>query len=130
MELINKNELSQLYYLNRDIEQLKNKIEALEHIVNYAAVEKKYMTLSNTIDKYKQKIEELKDLLNINMYKCFYELKKINRYIESIDDIQMRMIIKLRYINGLNWKQIAASISPHTSGEAVKKAHERFLNKK
>jgi hypothetical protein len=39
------------------------------------------------------------------------------------------MILSLRYINGLSWEQVAASISPYASGESVRKAHERFLRK-
>lgn len=41
----------------------------------------------------------------------------------------MRLILSLRYINGLGWEQVAASISTYASGDSVRKAHDRFLRK-
>ncbi|QCH27816.1 hypothetical protein EZN00_01414 [Clostridium tyrobutyricum] len=132
--IMNKKELSQLYYLNREIEQLKSRIEELECI---AVSDTSRITgmphvtgISDKVGRYVAEIADLKELLNLNLKKCFYELNRLNRYIESIDDSQMRMIMTLRYVNGLSWEQVSSSISPYASGESVRKAHDRFLKKK
>ncbi|WP_373897798.1 DNA polymerase [Haloimpatiens sp. FM7315] len=81
------------------------------------------------IGKYTAEIVDLKSLLDLNLKKCFYELNRLNRYINSVNNSEMRLILSLRYINGLEWDQVAASISPYASGDSVRKAHDRFLRK-
>lgn len=124
-------ELSQLYFLNREIEQIKEKINELEIVATSCTSTITGMPhvagVSDKIGKYAAEIADLKELLDLNLKKCFYELNRLNRFIESIEDSEMRMIISLRYVNGLPWEQVAASISPFTSGDSVRKAHTRFL---
>lgn len=129
-----KKELSQLYYLNREIEEMKNRLEELECSATICTSSITGMPhasgISDKVGKYAAEIADLKSLLDLNLKKCFYELSRLNRYINSINDSEMRMILSLRYINGLCWEQVAQSISPYASGESVRKAHDRFLRKK
>ena len=128
-----KQELSQLYYLNGEIEQLKNRITELECVATSTSSRITGMPhtsgISDKVGKYVAEIADLKELLDLNLKKCFYELNRLNRYIEGIDNSEMRMILSLRYINGLSWEQVAVSISPYASGESVRKSHDRFLRK-
>lgn len=131
--IMNKKELSQLYYLNREIEQLKSRIEELECI---AVSDTSRITgmphvtgISDKVGRYVAEIADLKELLNLNLKKCFYELNRLNRYIESIDDSQMRMIMTLRYVNGLSWRQIAFSIGGGNTEDSIKKLAYRYLKK-
>ncbi|WP_195509964.1 RNA polymerase subunit sigma-24 [Clostridium tyrobutyricum] len=130
---MNKKELSQLYYLNREIEQLKSRIEELECI---AVSDTSRITgmphvtgISDKVGRYVAEIADLKELLNLNLKKCFYELNRLNRYIESIDDSQMRMIMTLRYVNELSWRQIAFSIGGGNTEDSIKKLAYRYLKK-
>jgi hypothetical protein len=129
-----KRELSQLYSLNREIEEQHRRLKELEGLATSCTSHVTGMPradgISDKIAKYAAEIADLKSLLDLNLKKCFYELNRLNRYISSIEDSEMRMILSLRYINGLCWEQVAASISPYASGESVRKAHERFLAKK
>lgn len=129
-----KKELSQLYYLNREIEEIQRRIAELEALATGCTVRitglPKTQGLSDRIAEYVAEIVDLKCLLDLDLKKCFYELNRLNRYINSIEDSQMRLILSLRYINGLPWEQVAASISYSLSGESVRKAHDRFLRKK
>ncbi|MBU3810679.1 MAG: sigma-70 family RNA polymerase sigma factor [Candidatus Niameybacter stercoravium] len=128
-----KKELSQLYYLNREIEELQSRIAELE--VKAESTSKPITGMPNVpgisdkTGRYAAEIADLKSLLDLNLKKCFYELNRLNRYIQSIEDSEMRNILSFRYINGLCWEQVAASISPYASGESVRKAHDRFLKK-
>ena len=128
-----KKELSQLYYLNREIEEQHRRLQELEDIATSCTTQITGMPhisgISDKIGKYAAEIADLKGLLDLNLKKCFYELHRLNRYIESIEDSQMRMIISLRYVNGFDWEQVAASISSCISGESIRKAHERFLTR-
>jgi hypothetical protein len=110
-----KKELRQLYCLNREIEEEQRRLRELE------AKKTKLPDCATEIDS-------LKGLMNSNLKRCFMELNKLNRYINSIDDSFIRMIFALRYINGLSWNQVAASIGGNTE-DSVRKAHDRFLKK-
>ena len=129
-----KHELSQLYYLNREIEQLENRIAELECIATSSTSRITGMPhvgdISDKVGKYAAEIADLKEWLDLNLKECFYKLNRLNRYIQSVEDGQMRMILSLRYVNGLSWEQVAASISSCISGESIRKAHDRFLAKK
>mgnify|MGYP000948417542 CR=1 FL=1 len=130
---MNKRELSQLYYLNREIGQLKSRIEELECI---AVSDTSRITgmphvtgISDKVGRYAAEIADLKELLDLNLKKCFYELNRLNRYIEGIDDSQMRMIMTLRYVNGLSWRQIAFNIGGGNTEDSIKKLAYRYLKK-
>ena len=129
-----KKELSQLYYLNREIEEIQRRIIELETLATGCTSRITGMPMGSDVnDKvgtYVAELADLKCLLDLNLKKCFYELNRLNRFINSIEDSQMRMIISLRYINGLPWEQVAASISYMLSGDSVRKAHDRFLSTK
>lgn len=129
-----KKELSQLYYLNREIEQLQKRVMELETLASSCTVQITGMPSNNgftdKLGKYVSEIADLKSLLNLNLKKCFYELNRLNRYIQSIDDSEMRMILSLRYINGLSWQQVAASISIYATADSVRMQHNRFLKNK
>lgn len=83
--------------------------------------------ISDKVGKYAAEITDLKELLDLNLKKCFYELNRLNRYIESIEDSEMRMIMSLRYINGLSWEQVVASISIYATEDSVRMRHNRYL---
>lgn len=86
-------------------------------------------SVTDKLSKYVAEIIDLKGLIDLNIKKCFYELNRLNRYIESIDDSQMRMIISLRYVNGLNWTGVAMSIGGGNTPDGVRMMHNRFLGK-
>lgn len=130
---MNKKELSQLYYLNREIEEQQRRVEELENIAtsctSHITGMPRIMGISDKIIKCVAEMADLKGLLDLNLKKCFYELNRLNRYIESVDESHMRMILSLRYINALSWEQIACSIGGGNTEDSVRKAHDRFLYK-
>lgn len=126
-----KKELSQLYYLNREIEEIQRRLVEVESLVTGTNTRITGMPhvkgFSDKVGKYAAEIVDLKALLDLNLKKCFYELNRLNRFIDTVEDTQMRMILTLRYINGLHWNQVAASMSNLLTGDSVRKAHDRFL---
>lgn len=131
---MNKKELSQLYWLNREIEEQRRRLDELENIsvsstVSLTGVPSVRWT-SDKVAKYAIEIADLKCLLDLNLKKCFYELNRLNRYIESVPDSQVRIILALRYINGMSWLQIANSIGGDNTSDGVRMIHNRFLEKK
>lgn len=126
-----KHALSKLIYLNKEVEYLKMRITELE-----CAAESQQMRItgmprvvgfSDRVASCTVEIAELKELLDLNLRKCFRELNKLKRYIEGIEDSEIRMIMTLRYINGLSWRQIAGRISAYATEDSVRMRHNRYL---
>lgn len=130
---MNKKELSQLYFLNREIEEQQRRLQELECLATTCTSRITGMPKSRgVVDRlagYVAEIADLKSLLDLNIKKCFFELNRLNRFINTIGDSQMRMIFALRYINGLSWLQISFSIGGGNTADSVRKAHDRFLQK-
>jgi len=128
-----KKELSQLYYLNREIEEQQRRLAELETVATSCTATitglPRTSGVADKLAKYAIEIADLKALLDLNLKKCFYELNRLNRYIQTVDDSQMRMILSLRYINGYSWRQIAFSIGGGNTEDGVKKMAYRFLKK-
>ncbi len=45
------------------------------------------------------------------------------------EDAQMRMILSLRYVNGLSWQQVAFHMGQEGDGSTQRKQHDAFLRK-
>lgn len=127
-----KKELSQLYWLNREIEEQQRRLEELESIATSCTANITGLPsgngVSDKIGSCVAEIIDLKGLIDLNIKKCFYEFNRLNRYIESVDDSEMRLILSLRYVNGLTWIQIAFSIGEHDE-QYPRKKHNKFLAK-
>lgn len=126
-----KKELSQLYYLNREIEYLQKRLRELKEksvsCTNIITGMPHGTDIKDLVGNCASEIIDLEDLIEIKLKECFFNLNKLNRYINSIDDSQMRMILSLRYINGLSWQQVAFSIG-ETDEQFPRRKHNKFLN--
>ena len=126
-----KKELSQLYWLNREIEEQQRRLNELECLAtsctNQITGMTRSMGVTNRLAKYAAEIADLRGLIDLNIKKCFYELNRLNRFIETVDDSMMRQILSLRYVNGLAWRQIAFSIGGNNTADSVRMIHNRFL---
>jgi hypothetical protein len=126
-------ELSQLYWLNREIERDKAR---LEELYTKAASCTQTITgmphvpgITDKVGKYAGEIADLRGIIEANIQRCFYELNRLNRYIDSVDDPQMRMILSLRFVNGLPWRQVAESIGGGNTEDSVRMMCKRYIDK-
>lgn len=123
-------ELSQLYYLNREISDLKLKIAEIEAKATDTSVKITGMphapTAGDKIGKLIAELDYYKSTLNNRLEQCRLELIRLNDYISKCDDSLTRQILTYRFVNGLPWTQVAASIGG-TSEYAVKKTVYRYI---
>ncbi len=127
-----KKELSQLYWLNREIEEEKRKLEEL--IAAASGYTQKITGLPHVgggdmVGNLATLIAEQRDLIELMKQQSVIEYNRLNRYIASVEDAQMRMILSYRYVNGLSWRQVAFNIGGDNTEDSVRKAHDRFLKK-
>ena len=128
-----KADLSQLFYLNREIEQQKRRIAELEAAATNCNAKITGMPhVSGAADKigdYASEIADLKCLIELNMQKCWYEVKRLNKYITSVEDCYLRHILMCRFVLGMTWTQVAIKVGGGNTADSVRKAVERFLEK-
>ena len=124
-------ELSQLYYLNKEIKQLESKLMELETTAYKATPNLTGIPgsgkCSDKVGRYAAEIADLKALINLNMKKCWHEKRRLERYIQSIDDSLIRQIFFLRYIELKKWEDVAASLGGNNTENSVKQIHSRYL---
>ena len=71
-------------------------------------------------------INVMYQLLLENSSVCISEARRFFNAVEYVGDERMRLILCLRYINGLGWKQIAFTIGDMSADE-VKAMHDLFV---
>lgn len=128
---MNLKEMSQLYYLKREIEMDKYRIMELEK----AAVSMSHgitgMPLvhgvSDKVGSYASEIADLKGIIEEKQKQCIYERNRIERYISGIDDSLLRQIFTYRFVNGLSWRKVAACVGGGNTEDGCRKAVKRYL---
>lgn len=129
-----KKELSQLYYLKKEIRQLEQRIKELETAATGCTAKITGLPhgtgINDKIGNYAAQIADLKSLLDLNLKKCFYELNRLDRYIQSVDDPLLRQIITYRFINGYSWSKISYMIGGNNTADGLRIKMMRFLGKK
>lgn len=126
-----KKELSQLYYLRKEIKEQQRRLSELEALATSCTANVTGIPngngISDKVANYAAQIADLKGLLDLNLKKCFYELNRLDRFISSVKDSEMRIILTLRYSQGLTWQQVAQNMGVLGDGSTERKKHNRFL---
>lgn len=126
-----KKELSQLRYLNREIERDQRRLEELMAFAQGKAVTITGMPrgggISDTVGQCAAEIADLKRSIEIKIQRSWRQLVKLQAFINGVEDCQLQEILTLRYVNGLSWNQVAVCIGGGNTADGVRKMHDRFL---
>ena len=128
-------ELSQLYYLNREIERDVRRLEELKDRAyslsasNITGMPRGGNIAGSTIDRNAAEIADLEAIISAKITQCLHERNRLERYIADIPDSLTRQIFTLRFINGLTWLQVAFSIGGCNTEDSVRMACKRYIDK-
>ncbi|MDF2891226.1 MAG: polymerase, sigma-24 subunit, subfamily [Clostridia bacterium] len=135
--LLDKEQLEQLYQLNREIELLKRQIENIwgEPKVVSDSVKAssssfpytEHLVIISGVEDLGDKMDRLKKRLTKMLKAALDKVEKLNSQIEVIQDSEMRQIVMLRYINNLTWQQVAIKMGNQGDGSTERKKCDRFL---
>lgn len=105
-------EATEIYYIKTEIKSLQEELAQHERNRRYY----KMVLLSdmpkgrgdhgNPVDKYLIKEQELKDMLQYSLDRLQDELLKFEEFLVSVEDAEIRTILRLRCINNIGWEQI------------------------
>lgn len=122
-------ELSQLRFLNMEINQLKQRRQELisraEKITNVITD----MPRGGQGLDVKDELIDLIDLIALKEKQCIIEQRRIERFIACAPDSLTRQILALRFVNGLSWRQVAFSVGGGNTEGSVKMICYRYINK-
>lgn len=126
-------ELSQLYYLNREIEMDQRRLRELELKALPGAQVITGMphgsSVADIVGRYAAEIADLRGIIEAKHQQCLYERSRLERYIADIDDSLLRQIFTYRFVNGLPWLQVAACIGGGNTADSVRVACNRYIEK-
>lgn len=103
--------LNKLYYLKLDIENIKDEIRSLPIISSPSMSGMPRGTdISSPVMSYVLKKEALIKKLNNKIEKYTEELIRIEDVIDKIDDVEIKAIARMRFIQNMRWEDIADKI--------------------
>lgn len=127
-----KEELSQLYWLNREIEREERRLKELEAAATDTSAKITGLPrMGGLTDKTEIAVEiaDSKKIIETKKKLCLIEYNRLMRYIANVPDSLMRQILTYRHIEGMNWYRVARAIGGGNTADGVRKAHDRFLQK-
>lgn len=125
-------ELSQLYWLKKEEAGLQRRISELR-----AAAMNPTGSISGGVrgsgsegkmERLVQEIVELEAFLEDKHIEVVRERKRLEAYIASVPDSYLRQIMRLRFVDGLNWHRVSAKMGG-TTADACRKMVRRYLQK-
>lgn len=128
-----KEDLKQIYYLNREIKMWQRELERLQCKSLIKGQEITGMPfITGTSDKVGDLVSTIADIEAIirgKLAEIQVQRKKIIEYIDSIDDSLIRQIVFLRNVSCMSWNQIANELGGFNTEDGVRKIYDRFLKK-
>ena len=123
-----KEELEQLRSLKIEIKELEAELRDIPKTtdsVRGSTVNHPYIEHTIVIEGPDKKLDrELYDKLSMKILKRKYELNRMEDWLDSINDSQMRTILKLYYKDGLTWKEVAFRINENDESYPRRKVRD------
>lgn len=129
-------ELSQCIFIWKEIEVLNKeliKLKSDQIIQVQGFTEKLYLgeIIDKTAEELKEKISEIENGIKLKLHELIDKRIKVEDYINSIEDCEIRLILRLRYINCLTYAEIAAELKTiDESGNSLKGVKSGTLSTK
>lgn len=127
-------ELSQLYWLGKEIENDEAQLRELEAAA-YAPSAAKMSGMPHSTGvgdptgQMAAEIAELRTLIEAKRRRCLRERARLERYIAGVPDSEVRQILSLRFGQGLGWAEVATALGPGNTAERVRQICRRYLRR-
>ena len=120
--------LNKLYWLKKEIEQLEMQIKELT-ILSAMAMSgmPSGNTVSSPVEKFYDRLDKLRTKLQAKLNEYVNEKERIEEYIENIEDAEIRVIARLRFIDNKDFQTIGNDMfmDRTTAYKKLKKYFER-----
>lgn len=124
-------DLSQLYYLRKEIAHDEERLGRLR--AQMGSVSSPLCgagTSGEKVSRTERIVVELVDLeksIDKKIQQMYCEKIRIERYISTVEDSRIRLILKLRFVEGVSWAKTAVKVGGGNTADSVRKACFRYL---
>ena len=120
------NNLNKLYWLKKDVEKIENQIKELTIL---SAFEMSGMPSSNSIsspvEKFYNRLDKLRTKLQQAKEKVEIEIDRLEDCLESIEDAEIRVLAKARYLECKSFEAIGEE--NHMDRRTVSRKLEKYF---
>ena len=122
-------QLDQVFNLTREKRELEKMLLEIPDItaVRYDSIGVSNSGISSPVQKIAEQREKIRELISMKLAEISIAEREIFEYIFSINDSQIRRIMRLRHIELKSWLQVANAIGGNNTADIVRKMHDRFL---
>lgn len=122
-------QLDQVFHLTREKNELEKMLIDTPEIsaVRYDSIGVRNSGISSPVQTMVEQREKIRELISMKLAEISVAEREIFEYICSINDSQMRRIMRLRHIELKSWLQVANAIGGNNTADSVRKMHDRFL---
>lgn len=125
-------ELSQLFWLTKEIEYDIARLRELESVAYYSTPRIDGMPHQNILTNDMTancaiELAEIESRIKTKIKQRKRERLKLEKYINSIPDSLTRQIFTLRFVEGKRWEDVSEKIGGGNTADSVKKTCYRYL---
>ena len=122
-------QLDQVFNLTREKRELEKMLLEIPDItaVRYDSIGVSNSGISSPVQKIAEQREKIRELISMKLAEISVAEREILEYIFSINDSQIRRIMRLRHIELKSWVQVANAIGGNNTADSVRKMHDRYL---
>ena len=125
-----KHELQGIGLTEKEAEYLSRRIRRLEdELMRITALIDGMPRAKNKPCEIREELMDLRRLLSEKRLEIISKRICAEKYIQSINDPLLRLVLGYRYIDRLTWSQVARRIGSGTTRDACRKMVERFFKK-
>ena len=126
-------ELSQIYYLKREIADCKKKLKELELQRDGSSVIIDDMPhgkgpAKSKVEQLAADIVDIKAIIHAKQIECIHERSRVERFIAGIPDSLTRLIFSARFVDCLSWDDVADFVGGSNTGDSVRMRCYRYMN--
>ncbi len=114
-ERVTVEELSELYYINKEIKSYQLELAQLKQMNFYKKNIISSMPCGGEVKQidleYASNVLMLEDIISYGLKKLQYKRKQIEYFINSVEDAELRAIMRLRAINNMKWEDIGKELN-------------------
>lgn len=107
-------DLSKYYKLKIEIQQIKDNIKEIEATIigssKITGMPTSGNNNSNPTEKIGMKLSSLTSSLEVKKDKLLDEFNKIENFLDSVEDNEIRIIIRKRFLEGKTWQNVGKEI--------------------
>jgi len=128
---VTREELKQIYYLNKEVKMWQKELERLQYM---SLIKGQQITgmphvpgVSDKVGDLAATMADIETIIRGKLAEIQMQRKRIIEYINSIDDSLLRQIMFLRNVSCMSWNQIANELGSNEN--CVKQIYSRHFRK-